>query len=63
MNFLQRQADPHRHRRIAPRLPVGQAVRFITHIGRLESGLAVALTHSYCRSEPHDFVAEMRRDA
>ena len=39
----------------------GQAVLFITRIGYLESGQAVELTHSYCRSDYYDFVAEMRR--
>jgi len=43
-------------------VPVGQAVLFITRIGYLESGQAVELTHSYCRSDYYDFVAEMRRD-
>jgi GntR family transcriptional regulator len=43
-------------------VPVGQAVLFITRIGYLESGVAVELTHSYCRSDYYDFVAEMRRD-
>ena len=41
---------------------VGQAVLFITRIGYLESGQAVELTHSYCRSDYYDFVAEMRRE-
>jgi len=44
-------------------VPVGQAVLFITRIGYLETGQAVELTHSYCRSDYYDFVAEMRRDA
>lgn len=43
-------------------VPVGQAVLFITRVGFLESGQAVELTHSYCRSDYYDFVAEMRRD-
>lgn len=43
-------------------VPVGQAVLFITRVGYLESGQAVELTHSYCRSDYYDFVAEMRRD-
>ncbi|MES2127530.1 MAG: GntR family transcriptional regulator [Pseudomonadota bacterium] len=41
----------------------GTAVLFITRIGYLESGQAVELTHSYCRSDHYDFVAEMRRVA
>ncbi len=44
-------------------VPLGQAVLFITRIGYLESGQAVELTHSYCRSDYYDFVAEMRREA
>ncbi|MEP7102899.1 MAG: GntR family transcriptional regulator [Burkholderiales bacterium] len=44
-------------------VPTGQAVLFISRIGYLESGQAVELTHSYCRSDYCDFVAEMRRDA
>ncbi|OYU42845.1 MAG: GntR family transcriptional regulator [Burkholderiales bacterium PBB4] len=43
-------------------IPERQAVLFITRIGYLESGQAVELTHSYCRSDFYDFVAEMRRD-
>lgn len=44
-------------------VPEGQAVLFITRVGYLESGQAVELTHSYCRSDHYDFVAEMRRVA
>ncbi|HEU0202593.1 MAG TPA: UTRA domain-containing protein, partial [Burkholderiaceae bacterium] len=43
--------------------PRGQAVLFITRVGYLDSGQAVELTHSYCRSEYYGFVAEMRRNA
>ena len=43
-------------------VPDRQAVLFITRIGYLESGQAVELTHSYCRSDYYDFVAEMRRE-
>lgn len=39
-----------------------QAVLFITRIGYLDSGQAIELTHSYCRSDYYDFVAEMRRE-
>ncbi|MGZ8289577.1 MAG: GntR family transcriptional regulator [Telluria sp.] len=48
---------------LAERLGVqeGRAVLFITRVGYLESGQAVELTHSYCRSDHYDFVAEMRR--
>ena len=42
-------------------VPEGEAVLFITRIAYLESGEAVELTHSYCRSDHYDFVAEMRR--
>jgi GntR family transcriptional regulator len=43
-------------------IPVGAAVLFITRVGYVASGQAVELTHSYCRSDYYDFVAEMRRD-
>jgi GntR family transcriptional regulator len=43
-------------------LPVGQAVLHITRIARLESGEAVEITHSFCRSDYYDFVAELRRE-
>jgi GntR family transcriptional regulator len=43
-------------------VPVGQAVLFITRVGYREGGQAVELTHSYCRSDYYDFVAEMRRE-
>jgi GntR family transcriptional regulator len=43
-------------------IPDRQAVLFITRIGYLESGQAVEMTHSYCRSDYYDFVAEMRRE-
>lgn len=43
-------------------VPVGQAVLFITRVGYLDSGLAVELTHSYCRNDYYDFVAELRRE-
>ena len=42
-------------------VPEGRAVLFITRVGYLESGQPVELTHSYCRSDHYDFVAEMRR--
>jgi GntR family transcriptional regulator len=44
-------------------VPEGQAVLFITRVAYLESGQAIELTHSYCRSDHYDFVAEMRRAA
>ncbi|MBA4342684.1 MAG: GntR family transcriptional regulator [Methylibium sp.] len=43
-------------------VPAGSAVLFITRVGYVASGKAVELTHSYCRSDYYDFVAEMRRD-
>jgi GntR family transcriptional regulator len=42
-------------------VPEGQAVLFITRVAYLGTGEAVELTHSYCRSDHYDFVAEMRR--
>jgi GntR family transcriptional regulator len=42
-------------------VPEGQALLFITRVGYTEHGQAVELTHSYCRSDHYDFVAEMRR--
>ena len=43
-------------------VPEGRAVLFITRVGYLESGQAVELTYSYCRSDYYDFVAELRRE-
>jgi GntR family transcriptional regulator len=43
-------------------VPAGAAVLYITRVGYLASGQAVELTHSYCRSDYYDFVAEMRRE-
>lgn len=42
-------------------VPAGQAVLHTTRIAYLASGEAVELTHSYCRSDYYDFVAELRR--
>ena len=44
-------------------VPTGHAVLFVTRIGHLASGAPVELTHSYCRDEYFDLVAELRRDA
>jgi GntR family transcriptional regulator len=44
-------------------VPTGRAVLFITRVGYLDTGRAVELTHSYCRSDHYDFVAETRRQA
>ena len=43
-------------------IPDQQAVLFITRIAYQSTGQTVELTHSYCRSDYYDFVAEMRRD-
>jgi GntR family transcriptional regulator len=37
------------------------AMLHIMRIGYLENGTPVELTHSYCRSDHYDFVAELRR--
>ncbi|HJV71379.1 GntR family transcriptional regulator [Ideonella sp.] len=42
-------------------VPTGQAVLHISRVGYLETGQAVELTQSYCRSEYYGFVAEMVR--
>lgn len=39
----------------------GAAMLYITRIGYLDNGSAIELTHSYCRSDYYDFVAELRR--
>jgi GntR family transcriptional regulator len=39
----------------------GDAMLFITRIGYLENNVAVELTHTYCRNDYYDFVAELRR--
>jgi GntR family transcriptional regulator len=44
-------------------VPTGQAVLHISRVGYLETGQAVELTQSYCRSDHYGFVAEMRREA
>lgn len=46
--------------RLANLLP-GAAMLHITRVSYLESGAAVELTHSYCRSDYYEFVAESRR--
>lgn len=46
--------------RLAGLLP-GAAMLHITRVSYLESGAAVELTHSYCRSDYYEFVAESRR--
>ena len=42
-------------------LSPGAAMLHITRVSYLESGAAVELTHSYCRSDYYEFVAESRR--
>lgn len=44
-------------------VPAGRAVLFVTRIGYLPSNQPVELTHSYCRDEYFDLVAELRREA
>lgn len=39
----------------------GAAMLFITRVGYSASGAAIELTHSYCRSDYYDFVAELFR--
>ena len=39
----------------------GTAMMHITRVGYLENGMPIELTHSYCRSDYYDFVAELRR--
>src|SRR3954470_19765601 len=42
-------------------LVTGAAMLHITRVSYLESGAAVELTHSFCRSDFYEFVAESRR--
>ena len=39
----------------------GAAMLFITRVGYLPNGTAIELSHSYCRSDYYDFVAELFR--
>jgi GntR family transcriptional regulator len=39
----------------------GVAMLHITRVSYLENGAAVELTHSYCRSDYYEFVAESRK--
>jgi GntR family transcriptional regulator len=39
----------------------GAAMLYITRVGYLANGSAIELTHSYCRSDYYDFVAELFR--
>jgi GntR family transcriptional regulator len=42
-------------------IAAGAAMLHITRVSYLDSGAAVELTHSYCRSDYYEFVAESRR--
>ncbi len=42
-------------------IPLGQALLFITRVGYLDDGRAIEITHTWCRSDYYDFVAELRR--
>jgi len=39
----------------------GDAMLLVTRIGFAEDNVAIELTHSYCRNDYYDFVAELRR--
>ena len=42
-------------------IEAGAAMLHITRVSYLDSGAAVELTHSYCRSDYYEYVAEVRR--
>jgi GntR family transcriptional regulator len=42
-------------------IKLGAAMLHITRVGYLANGTAIELTHSYCRSDYYDFVAELFR--
>ena len=42
-------------------IPAGAAMLHITRVSYLDNGNAVELTHSFCRSDYYEFVAESRR--
>jgi GntR family transcriptional regulator len=42
-------------------IDAGAAMLHITRVSYLEGGAAVELTHSYCRSDYYEYVAEVRR--
>lgn len=42
-------------------IPEGRALLFITRVGYLDDGRAMELTHTWCRSDYYDLVAELRR--
>lgn len=41
-------------------VPEGQALLFITRFGYAEDGRCIEITHTWCRSDYYDFVAELR---
>jgi GntR family transcriptional regulator len=43
-------------------VPPGHALLHITRVGYLDSGQAIELTQSFCRSDVYGFVTEMRRE-
>lgn len=43
-------------------VPPGEALLHITRVGYLDSGQAIELTQSFCRSDVYGFVTEMRRE-
>ena len=42
-------------------IPLGQALLFITRVAYRADGMAIEITHTWCRSDYYDFVAELRR--
>lgn len=41
-------------------VPAGHALLFITRVGYADDGRCVEVTHTWCRSDYYDFVAELR---
>lgn len=42
-------------------IAVGDAMLYVTRVGFTPTGAAIELTHSWCRNDYYDFVAELRR--
>lgn len=42
-------------------IPEGRALLFITRFGYAEDGRCIEISHTWCRSDYYDFVAELRR--
>ncbi len=42
-------------------IAVGDAMLYVTRVGFTPAGTAIELTHSWCRNDYYDFVAELRR--